>query len=126
LTDKYSIKHSSISWDFEPYSLKKLLNKTVTSTGKEVNFINLPLNLSELEKNSIVKGVPNALEMFGKENPSVFHHYPHLKIKQIILGYQIDPKVSFDIGDQVEAISEGKIGYQPKLKFSDFSDDFKV
>lgn len=82
--DKYSSKiNSTLSSSSSPW-LSKTLKHTVNSSGNLVSYLELPI---EVDPN-----LNKTVEILGKEI-NVSERYPHLKIKRVVIGYDVSEKM---------------------------------
>jgi len=101
--DEYSFKSS-------PHIKNTLMyndiNHNINNKAKRTAYTSIPLNIEEKrqEYSQKLKHIEGGFE-------SLLSSFPHFKLKRIILGYNLNNNLSFDISDYASFISERKLGY---------------
>ena len=105
--DKYSSGNYVERDEENPY-LNKRIERGINGSGKAVAYVNLPLNIEEEKKIANTK--------LSKEDvKSFFSTLPHLKLKRIVLGYDIPEKTFYNLIDYIHIIATNKLGYNIEI-----------
>lgn len=102
--DKYFTKNHLANVEENPY-LNKRIEHGINGSGKAVSYVNLPLNINE-EKEKIGNS-----RLTKEEMRSFFSTLPHLKLKRIVLGYDIPEKTFNNLVNYIHFVAVNKLGY---------------
>ncbi len=100
------------------YFLWTNLNHYVTDRGEKGAYTSIPFNLSTIQEEMKIRAK-------GHNTDEYFDKFPHLKLKQVIVGYNVNEIKTKQIVDIGSKLIQAKLGYQVDFIQSKFKDEFK-
>lgn len=111
--DKYRLK-PSFNTSANPF-LSETIKHTINRQGKQTAYLRLPLNIeNKKEQYSKIIGEEHVTDYIGS--------IPHLRIKKLIMGYNIETKVLNDLDRILSARIVQDLGYKIQIEYSSLKD----